>query len=449
LRLSPILAFVLLPILSCHEPAEDPQREAEPRRVEPLEQEEIEALPGRWQLFRPRTAERPVSPPSEGEIERLETLGYLSGVNPARAVSGVQIHRPDRAYQGLNFYVSGHAPEAILMDMNGEIIHKWGMDLFDALPQQRSRVSGRVPNNWRRAHLAPNGDVVVIYGGRGMAKLDRNSKLLWALDAHVHHDLEVLADGTVYTLARKGVLVTRVNPAQRVVADYVLVLSPDGELLDRFSVVDCLLDSPFPELIERIEARGSGDILHTNTIEFLDGTHVGVDSAFRRGNLLLSMREIDAIAVVDPEARRAVWSLSGPWRAQHQPLFLENGNLMLFDNTGLGERSRVMEIEPRTGKVVWSFGEAKEQRFFSRQLGSVQALPNGNVLISESDNGRAFEVTRSGEVVWEFVNPHRAGERDELVASVYELVRLAPGFPRDWADPATAALSIDVSETAR
>jgi hypothetical protein len=66
---------------------------------------------------------------------------------------------------------------------------------------------------------------------------------------------------------------------------------------------------------------------------------------------------------------------------------------------------------------------------FSKTLGSVQRLPNGNTLISESENGRAVEVTREGRVVWEFCNPHRAGDHGELVAVLFEMIRLPPDFP--------------------
>ncbi len=43
--------------------------------------------------------------------------------------------------------------------------------------------------------------------------------------------------------------------------------------------------------------------------------------------------------------------------------------------------------------------------FFSPRMGNAQRLPNGNTLITESSFGRFFEVTREGEVVWEYVNP--------------------------------------------
>jgi hypothetical protein len=37
-------------------------------------------------------------------------------------------------------------------------------------------------------------------------------------------------------------------------------------------------------------------------------------------------------------------------------------------------------------------------------MGKHQRLPNGNVLIAESGQGRAFEVTPEGKIVWEYIN---------------------------------------------
>jgi hypothetical protein len=59
-------------------------------------------------------------------------------------------------------------------------------------------------------------------------------------------------------------------------------------------------------------------------------------------------------------------------------------------------------------------------------MGSSQRLSNGNTLIIESNDGRAFEVTAEGEVVWEFYNPARAGDDRQLIATLCDTVRLAP-----------------------
>jgi hypothetical protein len=41
-------------------------------------------------------------------------------------------------------------------------------------------------------------------------------------------------------------------------------------------------------------------------------------------------------------------------------------------------------------------------------------------------------VTPGGETVWEFVNPHRAGKHGNLIATLFDVVRLDPDFPLDW-----------------
>jgi hypothetical protein len=51
--------------------------------------------------------------------------------------------------------------------------------------------------------------------------------------------------------------------------------------------------------------------------------------------------------------------------------------------------------------------------FFSQFISSAQRQPNGNTLICEGANGRIFEVTPGGEIVWEYVNPF-ANERGRI-----------------------------------
>ena len=59
-----------------------------------------------------------------------------------------------------------------------------------------------------------------------------------------------------------------------------------------------------------------------------------------------------------------------------------------------------------TKQIVWKYQEKREYEFFSPRISNAQRLPNGNTLICEGDFGRLFEVTREGEVVWEYVNPY-------------------------------------------
>jgi len=89
---------------------------------------------------------------------------------------------------------------------------------------------------------------------------------------------------------------------------------------------------------------------------------------------------------------------------------LDNGNFLAFDNgwhRSEGERSRVLEIDPKTGKVAWQWISKLAHTFNSRYQGAVHKLPNGNYLITSSGLGHLLEVTgdKKGEIVWEWVNP--------------------------------------------
>ncbi|MFL6235065.1 MAG: arylsulfotransferase family protein [Thermoanaerobaculia bacterium] len=368
------------------------------------------------------------APPGGEAPAEVKAIPYLQGYRPAEDHPVVIERDPGAAFDGLNLYVSGHAAEAVLMDMRGNTLHRWRYPLRRLWPDLAKDPEMAKLEYWRRAYLYPNGDLLAIYEGLGLVKLDARSHVLWAHRGGTHHDLCVATDGTIYTLDREGKVIPRINPRKGVLEDFVTVLDPRGKVLRKISLLQAFERSPYAGLLRRMEPEG--DIFHTNTLEVLDGRWAARDPAFRKGNVLLSVHRLDTLAVLDPERQVIVWARTGEWRRQHQPTFVDGGRLLLFDNTGAGpERSRVLELDPLTGKVFWQYGGTPGADLFSKTLGSCQRLPNGNTLITESENGRALEVTRDRRVVWEFHNPHRAGERGELVAVLFEVVRLPPAFP--------------------
>lgn len=364
----------------------------------------------------------------ESRAADVRALPYLQGYKPAQDRPLVVEHDPAAVAPGLNLLLSGHAAEAVLMDRQGTTLHRWRYPLRRLWPDLRQDPEMAKLEYWRRAWLFPNGDLLGIYEGLGIVKLNARSEVLWSRRGGFHHDLQVMEDGSIWVLDRDGKVIPRIHPSAGVLEDFVTVLDPQGRVARRISLLESFERSRFASLLEAMER--SGDIFHTNTLEVLDGRLADRDPAFRKGNLLVSVLKLDALAVVDPDRREVVWARTGVWRRQHQPTALDSGNLLLFDNRGpQGDRSRVIEIDPLSGKVVWQYGGTPETDLFSKTLGSCQRLPNGNTLITESENGRALEVTRDGRVVWEFHNPNRAGERQELVAVLFEMVRLPESFP--------------------
>ena len=56
-------------------------------------------------------------------------------------------------------------------------------------------------------------------------------------------------------------------------------------------------------------------------------------------------------------------------------------------------------------------------------MGNAQRLPNGNTLINEASFGRFFEVTRDGDIVWEYVNPFFGGPPHAETNEVFRALR--------------------------
>jgi arylsulfotransferase ASST len=418
-----VALVALLACASCRGSEEKPPRQT--RRPQSPLPERADASQGKWRRARGPAPSTAALPPGAADVRAVP---YLQGYRPAQDRTKVVAHDPRAVWPGLNLYLSGHAAEAVLMDMAGRTLHRWRYPLRRLWPELSADPENARLEYWRRAYLFPNGDLLAIYEGLGLVKLDAGSRVLWALRGGFHHDLSIAPDGTIWVLDREGKIIPRINPRQGILEDMVTALDPEGRTRRRISILEAFERSPFKGLLQGMER--AGDVFHTNTLELLDGRFVQRDPAFRKGNLLLSVLKLDTLAVLDPDRREIVWARKGVWRRQHQPTFLDNGDLLLFDNTGAGAgRSRVLEIEPQSGAVRWQYGGTPGADLFSKTLGSCQRLSNGNTLVTESENGRALEVTRDGRIVWEFNSPHRAGERGELVAVLFEMVRLPPDFP--------------------
>ena len=54
---------------------------------------------------------------------------------------------------------------------------------------------------------------------------------------------------------------------------------------------------------------------------------------------------------------------------------------------------------------AWTYTAETPTDFYSRIMGCVQRLPNGNTLICDSTSGEVFQVTPDGKTVWRYVYP--------------------------------------------
>jgi hypothetical protein len=380
-------------------------------------------VPGFWHVGRPSPTPRPETPNTE-ERARLVSLPYLAGRETASGAGpyGVVVHDRERALEGLNLYTSGHGPEAVLMDMDGHVVHRWRYPFERAFPEMTPTVDTEF---FRRARLLPGGRLLVLYQTGGLAFLDRGSHLLGRCPGNFYNDFDASREGRIWTLAKE--VRSPADEAARL-DDFLVLLEP-GESgagcheVRRLSLTGLFRASPFADLLEPMAP--AGDVLHSNAVTELDGRNAGASPLFAAGNLLVSIRELDLVSIVDPRGERVLWARRGPWKGQHDPSLLANGHLLLFDNQGGdGGASRLVEVDPVSGDLPWTWSGQPPSSFASAIAGTCARLANGNTLVTESVPGRAFELDPEGRVVWEFRTPHRAGPRDSLVAMLFDVQRL-------------------------
>jgi len=330
--------------------------------------------------------------------------------------TGLIKYDKENAFNGVTLFVSAATNSVYLISMQGQVLYKWNVKLADLL--QRDPTLKKIKDKdlyARKALLYPNGDILMILcrvndtpWGYGLVKLNKDSEVVWQYIENVHHDVEIAEDGNIYTLTHEFTNI-KLFPKKKkyhILDDHVVVLSKEGEQLKKVSVTKAFLNSKYKRLLPYFNLQW--DLWHTNNVEILGTAKAHKFSFLKRGQVLISMRNTHMIAVIDLDSEKIVWLARGDWLAQHDPDFLNNGNIMLFDNKGYfgsGGNSRIIEFDPQDKQFVWEYKGNESYIFDSSIRASQQKLPNGNVLISESQKGRLLEVTPAKKIVWEYISP--------------------------------------------
>lgn len=378
-------------------------------------------------------------------------IGRLDFWAPARNdKKGVTIYDENKAENGLTLYSSGDGPHAVLIDMKGNIVHEWNTP-FSKIYNDSSPIKNPQKDeymHWHTAKMQPNGDLIVQYTaagdtpyGYGLARIDKDSNVVWGYLGTAHHDFSVDKDGKVYALTqefRNNTYQYRNQLKPPRLDDFAVILSPEGKELKKVSILDAIINSPYDHLIDFVPYYSKDDVLHTNTIEVITAETAQNFPYGKEGDVLLSFRDLGILAVLDMNQKKIVWATRGSWLGQHDPDLLPNGDILLFDNQGQLDdpdagMSRVLQIDPKTGGITWEYDGSKDNYFYSDIRSDQERLPNGNTLITESTPGRLFEVNKDGEIVWEFYNPIRRDNPEKADEKLIPIVSQAERISDDRA----------------
>ncbi len=311
--------------------------------------------------------------------------------------------------RGYNLITYALLHRAELVDMEGRVMRAW---------------AGEGKGRWHRAILAANGDLIVAgQVGRGekrrqfLLRLAFDGTPLWRLYLPAHHHLTERTDGKIAALTRRQRWLPGVLADLQVADNGIVLVSPDGELLQERSIHDMLAarQDVFAFLSPVSgSAPPDPDFLHANFIDWMDREDLAErDPIYALSNLLVTVRDQNSVAIFDWDRGEVVWAWGqGELLQPHGAGVIDNGNILVFDNRPGEKASRVVELDPLAREIVWEY---TREGFYSETRGTVQRLANGNTFIGESNAGRALEVTREGEIVWEYRTPHR-NEKGQLAA---------------------------------
>jgi hypothetical protein len=326
-----------------------------------------------------------------------------------RGPYGVRTYLPEECERGFTLFSPAYGYREYLISMRGLVVHTW--------PVTHTNV----------AELLPDGSILTHNDGSWLEQIDADGSVSWRwegdedLDLVTHHDFynvdgrEIVHLARVEEPVREGVYQKGVKP-DSMKTDLIMRIDRRGQVLWKFSFGDHIeeiselsgLPLPIPYAKETPDGyvpRGPSDWAHTNTVEVLPRTPLGErDARFKAGNILVSFRALDIIAIIDPDLDAVVWCYGlGELDGQHQPTMLPDGHILIFDNGTYRGHSIVKEIEPSSGTVVWQYSNGSD--FYSPFRSGVQRLDNGNTLICECDVGHLFEVTEKGKLVWDYYSP--------------------------------------------
>jgi hypothetical protein len=231
--------------------------------------------------------------------------------------------------------ISNGMQRSILTDLNRRNSAKYS----DILSASEGKRVGSISSRNRLFHpiLMKSGLLIYLIPSNDLIAVDLKNATeeKWRIRGSFHHSIENDYDGNLWVCGsvEPGLLEFKGSKSSHSNYSYddqcVVKVSVDGKILDVISVSDLIVGSGLEYLLYGLSNPDSiFDPIHINQI-----TPILSDAGvFRKGQLLISLRNLSTILLFDPNSRKVVWHQSGPWMNQHCVMFTSDSKFSVLDN---------------------------------------------------------------------------------------------------------------------
>ena len=282
-----------------------------------------------------------------------------------------------------------------------------------------------------------NGDLLAIFiYGEGKAfpfsccaaRIDRDGRPVWFRLDYSHHWAHLEASGVALipglsvgggdlTIKRGTQQYTLDCDTDKPYEDTINFVDEDGRLLKRINLVDAVLESRYALALTSTAKRGNKDDcdpLHLNYVHRL-GPDAGGAWGIAPGDIVASLRNLSAFAVIDPETGALKRLVRGAFFDQHSVHHIEGSTFIMFDNhgsDGVHGPSRLLAIDIADGSETTIFPNDRTpedlRNLYSGYAGDIDISPDrSRAIVSFTKAGTGVEVRLpDGEVLSVFRNLH-------------------------------------------
>jgi len=321
-----------------------------------------------------------------------------------------------------------------LVDLtNFKVLHTWNPDLnlFNSLVEKKDEFKklsiDKKDSRARLVHpkLTSDGGLLFHLSGSPLIKIDKCSNLIFQ-NTHdqFHHSIETDIDGNIFVATYKY---PQALPLKKVgrdtkdndgyLDDTIIKLSSSGKILFEKSVSQIFIDNGLGYLIFSTGTNEfEKDPIHLNDIQPVD-----FDGKFwKKGDVFLSLRNQSMIVLYRPLTNQIVWKWTGPFSQQHDVDILDDHTISIFNNNSINVIGDKNVLDGNSEVIIYNFKTNKYYSYLKKSLinnnvktrtqGRSQILPNGDLIIEETNYARTLYFNADGSLRWTFLNRAENGK---------------------------------------